>query len=117
MQFGHLRAQVPKLSRPESRFDVYTNTAYTWTRGADYYMEVIAPFRSLVVNLSGQVQVVVLTAGNCRISEEPRCPEVVLNKGEAIETGPDDRNRQPKSRPATADELSGAEKETSLPKN
>ena len=75
------------------------------------------PFRSLVVNLSGQVQVVVLTAGDCRISEEPRCPEVVLDKGEAIETGPDDRNRQPKSRPATAGELSKAEKETAMPKN
>jgi hypothetical protein len=47
----------------------------------------------------------------------PRCPEVALDKGGAMETGPDDRSRQPKSRRATADERSRAESETALSKN
>lgn len=62
MRYGRLRAQVVKLSRPDSRFEIRTNTAVCGVLGTDFYIEATEKSTRVVV-FQGVVRVTPLIAG------------------------------------------------------
>jgi hypothetical protein len=62
MRYGRLRAQVVKLSRPDSRFEIRTNTAICGVLGTDFYIEATEKSTRVVV-FQGVVRVTPLIAG------------------------------------------------------
>jgi ferric-dicitrate binding protein FerR (iron transport regulator) len=62
MRYGRLRAQVVKLSRPNSRFEIRTATAVCGVLGTDFYVEANAKTTRVVV-FKGVVKVTPLLVG------------------------------------------------------
>jgi hypothetical protein len=62
MRYGRLRAQVVKLSRPNSRFEIRTSTAICGVLGTDFYVEANAKTTRVVV-FKGVVKVTPLVVG------------------------------------------------------
>jgi len=62
MRYGRLRAQVVKLSRPDSKFEIRTATAVCGVLGTDFYIEATEKSTRVVV-FQGVVRVTPLIAG------------------------------------------------------
>jgi ferric-dicitrate binding protein FerR (iron transport regulator) len=107
LSYGQVRAQVVKLSRPDSKFEIRTNTAICGVLGTDEYIEASTPFSTLVLNMSdpnsrGQVEV--------RNSDARVTGMVVLNPGQATVV---DQGKPPAgARQASGVEVNRAQQET-----
>jgi hypothetical protein len=105
--YGQVRAQVVKLSRPDSKFEIRTNTAICGVLGTDEYIEATTPFSTLVVNMSdpnsrSQVEV--------RNSDPRVTGMVVLNPGQATVV---DQGKPPAgARQASGSEVNRGQQET-----
>ncbi|MCX6618605.1 MAG: FecR domain-containing protein, partial [Acidobacteria bacterium] len=107
LSYGQVRAQVVKLSRPDSKFEIRTNTAICGVLGTDEYIEATTPFSTLVVNMSdpnsrSQVEV--------RNSDPRVTGMVVLNPGQATVV---DQGKPPAgARQASGSEVNRGQQET-----
>jgi len=107
LSYGQVRAQVVKLSRPDSKFEIRTNTAICGVLGTDEYVEATTPFSTLVMNLSdpnsrSQVEV--------RNSDPRVVGTVVLNGGQATTV---DQGKPPAgARQASGSEVNRGQQET-----
>jgi len=107
LSYGQVRAQVVKLSRPDSKFEIRTNTAICGVLGTDEYVEATTPFSTLVMNLSdpnsrSQVEV--------RNSDARVTGMVVLNPGQATVV---DQGKPPAgARQASSSEVGRAQQDT-----
>jgi hypothetical protein len=105
--YGQVRAQVVKLSRPDSKFEIRTNTAICGVLGTDEYIEAATPFSTLVVNMSdpnsrSQVEV--------RNSDARVVGTVVLNGGQATTV---DQGKPPTgARQASGSEVNRGQQDT-----
>ncbi|MBI4458561.1 MAG: FecR domain-containing protein, partial [Acidobacteria bacterium] len=98
LQYGRVRAQVVRMTRPGSRFEVRTNTAVAGVLGTDEIIDAFSPVATMVISVDGQVSV---------SNVDPAVPgSVVLNPGELtiVEQG---LSPTP-PRPATDQELQDA---------
>ncbi|MBI3894883.1 MAG: putative Ig domain-containing protein [Acidobacteria bacterium] len=98
LQYGKVRAQVVRMTRPGSRFEVRTNTAVAGVLGTDEIIDAFSPVATMVLCIDGLV-----TVSNV----DPNVPgSVILNPGQVtvVQQGlPPDAPRQ-----ATAQELQDA---------
>lgn len=62
MKYGRLRAQVVKLARPDSKFEIRTSTAVCGVLGTDFYLEATEKTTRVIV-FAGVVKVTPLIAG------------------------------------------------------
>ncbi|MBI1955310.1 MAG: FecR domain-containing protein, partial [Acidobacteria bacterium] len=89
LQYGKVRAQVVRLTRPGSRFEVRTNTAVAGVLGTDEIIDAFSPVATMVLCVDGLV-----TVSNV----DPAVPgSVVLNPGQltVVQQGlPPDAPRQ-----------------------
>ena len=107
LEYGRVRAQVVKLSRPDSKFEIRTQTAICGVLGTDEYVEATSTFSTLVMNLSdpnsrSQVEV--------RNSNPRVTGTVVLNPGQATVV---DQGKPPAgARQASSSEVGRAQQDT-----
>jgi hypothetical protein len=107
LNYGKVRAQVVKMTRPDSRFEIRTNTAVCGVLGTDEYVDASNPASTLVVNLSDPSSLSQIVVRNA----DPSVPgTVVLNPGEATRV---DAGRPPQgARRASQDEVNTANEQT-----
>ncbi len=102
LEYGRVRAQVVRLARPDSRFEIRTNTAVLGVLGTDEVVDASSPVATLVLALDGVVLV--------RSSDPNITGSVTLTAGQAttVEAG---KPPQP-GRPATQQEIGNAVQDT-----
>ena len=84
LEYGKVRAQVVRLTRPGSRFEIRTNTAVAGVLGTDEIVDAFSPVATLVICIEGVIEVrnadpnvpgtVVLTAGQITIVQQGLAP-------------------------------------------
>ena len=74
LEYGKVRAQVVRLTRPGSRFEIRTNTAVAGVLGTDEIVDAFSPIATLVICIDGLIEV---------RNSDPAVPgAVTLNSGQ-----------------------------------
>jgi TonB family protein len=104
LRYGRIRAQVARLTLPDSKFEIRTNVAVvTVLEGGDVYVDATSPVGTAVMCSSGKVDV---QGTAIPISELNK--HVVLNAGEATTVTASGSENKLERHPASAEELSMA---------